>query len=125
MSGLERAVAVCLVGWSLWVMSLLAVLAEYGFGDGENVYVAVGITLAVAMGAWIRMSGGRASLITATVLGSLLVLQSIGYVIGSVSSDPIDWTVLATDAVALGAGTLIVLGAVMALRSRSTSLATV
>jgi len=106
-------------------MSLLAVLAEYGFGDGENVYVAVGITLAVAMGAWIRMSGGRASLITATVLGSLLVLQSIGYVIGSVSSDPIDWTVLATDAVALGAGTLIVLGAVMALRSRSTSLATV
>ena len=125
MSEVERAVSVCLVGWALWVLSLLAILVEYGLGDGENVYVAVGVTIAVAMIIWIRRGSGRGRLITATVLGGLLVLQSTGYVLGSASDDTIDWTVLVTDIVALGAGVLIIGGAAMALRSGSASPATI
>ena len=109
----NRHLRLILVGWAVFVVMSLLVIAVRGSDHVAN--MAVFIALAVAMAVWVARRRSKAAVVTSLVLGLLHTLQQSAYLVAGATGDDIDAAELAVDAVGLVSGLLIVAGAIPAL----------
>lgn len=104
------------IGWLTVPVFGIAVVATRG---GEEVgYVLVTSAIAIAMGVWVWRRGSRVALVTSLLVGSLLLLQQLGYTVAAATSTPVDTTEFLQGVFGLAGASLIVVGAVGGLLAR-------
>lgn len=113
--GPERGLVVA--GWAVSV--LVAVLMAIARLQELGPAVVFGV-IAVAMGTWVLLRGGKAAMITSLVLGALWTLQFLAYAVAGVSDGGTSLTglVFVTDVIAVVGGLCILGGSASALVGR-------
>ena len=115
MPSLTVSIRTLVVGWMIVPLFGVAVLVSKGADEAPYVVVSSAIAIVLASWAWTRQS--RAALIASLVVGSLLLLQQIGYVVAGATSPPVDAAVFVQDLFGLGGALLVVVGSTSGLVS--------
>jgi hypothetical protein len=116
-NALSTASRLLQAGWATgFVVSVLVYVAR----PNEELRSAVVLgAITAAMAAWVSLRASRASAITSLVLGVLWTVMFSAYVVAAFTAEvPHATLIVVTDVIAVGAGVLILWGAIGTLRRR-------
>ncbi len=116
MSIFDRSIKLTVLGWAITTafgIIMIFVADELGAG---LVFAAI----ATVMGAWVYVRASRPALVVSLVVGLLHSLEQVGYCVADLGDDGSVGT-LFWDLVGLAGGLAVVVGSVLALRTRQRS----